>query len=73
MILTENKTVLTFGKGDNGRLGDGTTISKSSPVSISGNIQNVTKISAGGEHSILVDGNGDVYTFGSNFVSQTHF
>ena len=43
-----------WGKNDNGQLGDGTEISRSLPYRLSNLSSNVTKIDAGGDHSLVV-------------------
>jgi alpha-tubulin suppressor-like RCC1 family protein len=47
-----------------GRLGDGTTISKSSPVTVVGGITNWSQVSAGFDHSLGVTADGIAYAWG---------
>ena len=62
-----------------GRLGDGTTTSRSTPVlvlkgqqetSTSGYLEHIIAISAGEGHSMALDGNGYVYCWGDNQYGQ---
>ena len=56
----------SWASGTNGRLGDNTTISKSSPVTVVGGITNWAQVSAGGAHSLGVTDSGIAYAWGSN-------
>ena len=62
-----------------GRLGDGTTISRSTPVlvlkgrqdtSTSNYLEHIVAIAAGEGHSIALDNNGNVYAWGDNQFGQ---
>jgi alpha-tubulin suppressor-like RCC1 family protein len=57
--------------GDNqyGQLGDGTNISKSSPVAVQGN-RRFVEISSSADHSMAIDVNGMLYGWGRNDYSQ---
>ena len=50
-ILLNSTAVKCWGNNANGQLGDGTTISKSSPVTVVGGITNWSSISCGDLHS----------------------
>jgi alpha-tubulin suppressor-like RCC1 family protein len=50
-----------------GRLGDGTTVAKYSPVPIAGDNTNNIDICSG-EHTLILKRNGDVFGFGLNSV-----
>jgi len=52
--LTDTGVLYAWGLGTNGRLGDGTTIARSSPVTVVGGITNWSAISAGGAHSVAL-------------------
>jgi alpha-tubulin suppressor-like RCC1 family protein/uncharacterized protein YegL len=60
-----------YGAGANamGELGDGTTVAKSSPTAVAGNVS-FTMIDGGSQSSIGIDVNGDVYTWGRNSSLQ---
>ncbi len=63
-------TALTWGNNTDGRLGDNTTTSKSSPVFVSGGFTDWTQISAGGYATIAVRANGTAWAWGSNANGQ---
>jgi len=64
--LRANGTAWAWGAGTNGRLGDNTTISKSSPVSVVGGFTDWTQVSAGRAHSLGLRANGTAWAWGSN-------
>jgi alpha-tubulin suppressor-like RCC1 family protein len=64
--LRTNGTVWAWGSGVNGRLGDDTTISKLSPVSVVGGFTDWSQVSAGIDHSLAVRQNGTVWAWGYN-------
>jgi len=65
-----NGTVWAWGSNANGRLGDDTTISRSSPVSVVGGFTDWCQVSAGDAHSLAVRCNGTVWAWGSNSSGQ---
>jgi alpha-tubulin suppressor-like RCC1 family protein len=70
-ILKNNGTVLTFGKYDDGRLGQGDINSNIlTPIEISGNHTDIIAVSCGGAHTALLNNNGKVLTFGVNYEGQ---
>lgn len=52
--IRTNGTLWTWGVGSNGRLGDGSTINKSSPVSVAGNFTDWSIISVYGDESAAI-------------------
>ncbi|NDI34413.1 RCC1 domain-containing protein [Chengkuizengella sediminis] len=75
LALDGNGEVWTWGRNDYGQLGDGTTKSKSNPVSVlvddEGNkLSNITAIVAGVEHNLALDGEGKVWSWGRNNKGQ---
>ena len=60
-----NGTIWTWGFGNNGRLGDGTTVTKCSPVSVVGGFTDWCQVSAGG-HTVAVRTNGTLWAWGLN-------
>jgi len=65
-----NGTAWSWGTNKNGQLGDGTTVDKSSPVSIVGGFTNWCQVSAGGNHSLGVRTNGTLWSWGFNNAGQ---
>jgi alpha-tubulin suppressor-like RCC1 family protein len=59
-------TLWSWGSNANGRLGDNTTVSKSSPVSVVGGFTDWCQASAGNGHSLAVRTNGTLWAWGSN-------
>jgi alpha-tubulin suppressor-like RCC1 family protein len=60
--ITTAGALYAWGVNNIGQLGDGTTISKSSPVQIG--TSSWTKISAGGSHTTAIDATGKLYAWG---------
>jgi alpha-tubulin suppressor-like RCC1 family protein len=50
--VTESGIAYAWGNNGNGRLGDGTTTSRTSPVTVIGGITNWVSVSAGDSHSL---------------------
>jgi alpha-tubulin suppressor-like RCC1 family protein len=57
-----------WGAGSSGQLGDGTAISKSSPIQVSG--ENWAQISAGSGHAGVVKADGTLFMWGYNIYGQ---
>lgn len=68
--LAASGAVSCWGHGAEGRLGDGTTTNRTSPVLISGLPASARQISAGGTHTCAVLATGATYCWGSNFYGQ---
>jgi alpha-tubulin suppressor-like RCC1 family protein len=66
MGLRSNGTIWTWGRNNEGQLGDETTVNKSSPVSVVGGFTDWCQISAGWVHSTAIRSNGSLWTWGSN-------
>jgi alpha-tubulin suppressor-like RCC1 family protein len=64
--LTNTGVLYAWGAGASGRLGDGTAISRSSPVTVVGGITNWSAISAVGGHSLGLTSSGVLYAWGEN-------
>ena len=62
--LTSAGIAYAWGEAAAGRLGDGTTTDKSSPVTVVGGITNWTQLSAGTEHSLGLTSAGIAYAWG---------
>lgn len=56
--------VLTFGQGDVGQLGLGTSITERGKPSLVKTLENIVDVCAGGMHTVCLSKDGVVYTFG---------
>jgi alpha-tubulin suppressor-like RCC1 family protein len=65
LAIQTNGTLWVWGANTNGRLGDGTTLSKSSPVQID-SLTSWASVSAGGTHSLAIQTNGTLWAWGAN-------
>ena len=70
VALRANGTAWSWGYNLYGRLGDGTTVHKSSPVSVVGGFTDWVQVSAGGGNSGGLRSNGTIWTWGSNSGGQ---
>jgi alpha-tubulin suppressor-like RCC1 family protein len=72
LALTTNGTLYSFGYGAQGQLASGSTASSSVPIKIGGLLNGVTVagVCAGFQHSLAVDTNGTVYSWGANNYGQ---
>ncbi len=68
--LTSSGAVLCWGANFNGRLGDGTTTNRLTPVAVSGLTSGVVAIAAGAHHTCAVTDGGAVVCWGANFDGQ---
>jgi alpha-tubulin suppressor-like RCC1 family protein len=64
--LTSTGIAYAWGRNSYGRLGDGTTVAKSSPVTVIGGITNWSQLSAGQDHSLGLTATGIAYAWGRN-------
>jgi len=64
LAVRQNGTAWAWGDGGTGRLGDNTTVNKSSPVSVVGGFTDWCQISAGSIHSLAVRQNGTAWAWG---------
>jgi alpha-tubulin suppressor-like RCC1 family protein len=65
-----NGSLWAWGNNGQGRLGDNTITSRSSPVSVVGGFTDWIQASAGGEHSLGVRANGSLWAWGNNASSR---
>lgn len=65
----QDGTVWAWGYNANGRLGDGTTVQKTTPVQIAG-LTNVVEVVAGDSHTLALKSDGTVWAWGYNFFGQ---
>jgi alpha-tubulin suppressor-like RCC1 family protein len=74
IILTNNNQLFSFGSNSFGELGLGYSSNKniSIPTEINHNFTkfNIKKISCGYYHTLILDENGEVYSFGKNDVNN---
>jgi alpha-tubulin suppressor-like RCC1 family protein len=70
LAVRTNGTAWAWGNNCYGRLGDNTTVNKSSPVSVIGGFTDWSQVSAGQVHSLGVRQNGTAWAWGSNAVGQ---
>jgi alpha-tubulin suppressor-like RCC1 family protein len=72
--ITNNDKVYAWGNNRSGRLGDGTTITRSRPTLITFSRlqagETIESVDAGSSHSLAVTTNGRVYAWGSNYDGQ---
>jgi alpha-tubulin suppressor-like RCC1 family protein len=68
--LTSTGIAYAWGNGGSGRLGDGTTTSRSSPVTVIGGITNWSQLRAGPGFSLGLTSTGVAYAWGSNNYGQ---
>jgi alpha-tubulin suppressor-like RCC1 family protein len=66
LVLRATGTVLAWGRNTYGRLGDGTTTDRWTPVPVTG-LTNVTAIAAARDFSAALDAAGHVWVWGSGF------
>jgi alpha-tubulin suppressor-like RCC1 family protein len=69
LALKADGSVWAWGLNCDGQLGDGTSISRTTPVRVSG-LTNATGIAAGGSHSVARTSDGRVWTWGYNGSGQ---
>jgi alpha-tubulin suppressor-like RCC1 family protein len=68
LAVRQNGTAWAWGCNGSGRLGDNTTVTKSSPVSVVGGFTDWCQISAGYSHSLAVRKNGTAWAWGRNLA-----
>lgn len=68
--LRPDGTAWAWGSGDQGRLGNNSTVLRSSPVSVVGGFTDWCRVSAGGLHSLGLRTNGTLWAWGFNGNGQ---
>ena len=68
--IRANGTAWCWGSTDWGKLGDNTSITRSSPVSVVGGFTDWTQISAGTDHTAAVRANGTAWCWGRNYTGR---
>jgi alpha-tubulin suppressor-like RCC1 family protein len=69
LALKRDGTLMAWGFGSYGQIGDGGTTTRYTPVAVSG-ISNVVGISAGDNHSVALKSDGTVWAWGHNAYGQ---
>jgi len=74
LAVTENGSIVAFGRNSNGQLGNGLLINQDAPILLDKNLvfagQDVVMVSAGNAHSACVTMDGSVWTWGANSEGQ---
>lgn len=71
MALRSDRTVWSWGLGDNGRLGNGTSAKTATPVqATAAGFSNIIAIAAGSDHSMALDKQGWIWIWGANGNGQ---
>jgi alpha-tubulin suppressor-like RCC1 family protein len=71
LALKNDGTVWAWGQNNSGQLGDGANNDNASPVQVKAFfLVRAVAIAAGGNHSLAVDGNGEVWAWGQNDFGQ---
>jgi alpha-tubulin suppressor-like RCC1 family protein len=70
LALTSSGILYSWGGNSYGRLGDGTTDSRSSPGTVIGGITSWTQVSAGLNHCVALTSAGIAYAWGQNFYGN---
>ena len=71
LALDASGQVYAWGAGLSGQLGDASNANVDSPVQVQLPVGiTATLIAAGGDHALVLDSNGDLYAWGSNFAGQ---
>ena len=70
LAIDKNGRVWSWGVNGNGQLGNGTSISQRTPVSVIGAVKTFCKVAVGGFHSLAIDKNGRLWAWGNNSNGQ---
>lgn len=70
IALDKNGRAWSWGYNANGQLGDNTTTSRLTPVSVAGVVKTFCKIATGDYHALAIDKNGTLWSWGSNLYGQ---
>jgi alpha-tubulin suppressor-like RCC1 family protein len=68
--IVYNNSIWSWGCGGNGRLGDNTTVDKSSPVSVIGGFTDWCQLALGEKHGAALRTNGTIWAWGYNNCGQ---
>jgi alpha-tubulin suppressor-like RCC1 family protein len=70
ITIDKNGRLWCWGNNGAGQLGDNTIVSKRTPVSVLGAVKTFCKIAGGAQHTLAIDKNGRLWSWGNNFVGQ---
>ena len=74
LAVMNDGTMIAWGKNGSGQVGDGTTVDRTSPVTVSfpggGSAPRIKMAVAGGDHSLAVDYDGNVWAWGEDRYGQ---
>ena len=72
VALDENGNVWTWGYNGYGQLGDGTNTKRNTPVAVNkpDGVEKFTQITTGWYHTVAIDEDGDIWTWGNNEYGQ---
>lgn len=70
VVLCDDGRLLSFGTGEDGRTGDGTTGDRYMPVPVGRGFAGVTKVVSGGGHTLALEADGTVWSWGDNDYGQ---
>jgi alpha-tubulin suppressor-like RCC1 family protein len=74
VVISSDGEVFSWGKNDNGELGDGTNVTKNMPIAVdlSGVIssKNIKEIAVGRDHTVVLSNDSFVFAWGSNGNGQ---
>jgi len=67
LAVKKDGSLWVWGNGEDGRLGDGTTVDKAAPVKI---MDDVAQVSTGHYHSLAIKKDGSLWVWGGNMSGQ---
>jgi alpha-tubulin suppressor-like RCC1 family protein len=70
LAIDKNGRVWSWGVNGNGQLGNNSSLSQRTPVSVLGTVKTFCKVSVGGFHSLAIDKNGRLWAWGNNSNGQ---
>jgi alpha-tubulin suppressor-like RCC1 family protein len=70
LALDKNGRLWSWGINTNGQLGDNSITSRRTPVSVLGTVKTFCQINAGNEHTVAIDKNGRLWSWGLNTRGQ---
>jgi alpha-tubulin suppressor-like RCC1 family protein len=70
VAIDKNGRAWAWGLNGTGQLGDNSTVSKLTPVSVLGAVKTFCQITSGDTHSVAIDKNGRAWAWGGNNVGQ---